>query len=45
MVIGELEFEYSDDRSDKKLYEKWYKDRRAAGVVGRGMSKWPHWTG
>jgi GTP-binding protein len=45
VVIGDLEFEYSDDKSDKALYDKWYKERRANGVVGRGESKWPHWSG
>jgi GTPase len=45
VVIGDLEFEYSDEKSDKALYDKWYKERRANGVVGRGESKWPHWSG
>lgn len=27
------------------MYDKWYKERRAAGVVGKGQARWPHVTG
>ena len=45
VVIGELEFEWSDDKDEGRIYEKWYQERRAAGVVGRGHARWPHVTG
>lgn len=45
VVIGDLEFEYDSDRSEAGMYEKWYRQRRAAGVVGRGQARWPHVTG
>ena len=45
MVIGELEFEYSADKSEQALYDKWHNERRAAGIVGRGHHSWPHISG
>lgn len=45
VVIGEMEFEYSDERDEGAIYDKWYQERRAAGVVGRGQARWPHATG
>lgn len=45
VVIGELEFEYSADKSESGMYDRWYKERRAAGIVGRGQARWPHVTG
>jgi hypothetical protein len=44
-VIGELEFEYSGDNSEQAMYERWYQERRAAGIVGKGQARWPHMTG
>ena len=26
-------------------YDRWFKERRAAGIVGRGQARWPHVTG
>lgn len=45
VVIGELEFDYSSDTSESAMYERWYQERRAAGVVGKGQARWPHVTG
>lgn len=45
VVIGDLEFEYSSDHSEAGMYERWYSERRAAGVVGKGQARWPHVTG
>lgn len=44
-MIGDLEFEYSSDHSEAGMYERWYSERRAAGVVGKGQARWPHVTG
>ena len=45
MVIGDLEFEYSCDKSESGMFDRWYKERRAAGIVGKGQARWPHVTG
>ncbi|PSC71478.1 GTP-binding chloroplastic [Micractinium conductrix] len=45
VVIGDLEFEYSSDKSESTMYDRWFKERRAAGIVGRGQARWPHVTG
>ena len=45
VVIGDVEFEYSDDTSEGALYEKWYAERKAAGIASRGSARWPHATG
>lgn len=45
VVIGDLEFEYDSDRSEAGMYEKWFQERRAAGIVGKGQARWPHVTG
>ena len=45
VVIGEVEFVYSEDQSEQALFSKWYQDRRANGIVGRGQARWPHTSG
>lgn len=45
VVIGDLEFEYDSDRSEAGMYDKWYRARREAGIVGKGQARWPHVTG
>eukprot|EP00887_Chlorella_sp_A99_P002031 scaffold18.g2031.t1 len=45
VVIGELEFEFCDERDEGAIYEKWFQERRAAGIVGKGHARWPHATG
>ena len=45
VVIGDLEFDYSEDKSEAGMYEKWYRERKAAGIVGKGQARWPHPTG
>lgn len=45
VIIGDLEFEYDSDRSEAGMYDKWYRARREAGVVGKGQARWPHVTG
>lgn len=45
VVIGDLQFDYSEEKNEKVLYDKWYQERRAAGIVGRGEARWPHWSG
>ena len=42
VVIGDMEFEHSDDNSETSMYEKWYEQRRASGVATRGSARWPH---
>ncbi|KAL4858432.1 putative GTP-binding protein [Chlorella vulgaris] len=45
VVIGDLEFDYSSDKSEAGMYDRWFKERKAAGIVGRGQARWPHATG
>ena len=45
VIIGDLEFDYSEDKSEAGMYEKWYRERKAAGIVGKGQARWPHVTG
>lgn len=45
VVIGDLEFEYSCDKSESGMFDRWYKERRASGIVGKGQARWPHVTG
>lgn len=45
VVIGEVEFEHSEDTSEGSLYEKWNEQRKAAGIAARGSARWPHATG
>ena len=44
VVIGELEFEHSEDTSEGALYERWNDERKAAGLAKRGSARWPHAT-
>lgn len=45
VVIGEVEFEHSEDTSEGSLYEKWNEQRKAAGIAAKGSARWPHATG
>ena len=45
VVIGDLEFDYTSDRSESGMYDRWYRERREAGIVGKGQARWPHVTG
>lgn len=42
VVIGEMEFEHSDDTSEGAMYEKWTSERRMAGIANKGSARWPH---
>eukprot|EP00889_Picochlorum_renovo_P001589 jgi/Picre1/28619/NNA_004019.t1 len=42
VVIGDMEFEHSDDVSEGAIYEKWASERRMAGLPNRGSARWPH---
>lgn len=42
VVIGEVQFEWSDDQSEGALYESWIDDINARGKVGKGSARWPH---
>ena len=42
VVIGDMEFEHSDDVSDGAMYEKWTSERRMAGIANKGSARWPH---
>lgn len=42
VVIGELELEWSSDRSEGKLFDQWQAERKAAGKVAQGTARWPH---
>lgn len=45
VVIGDIEFEHSDDTSDRAMYESWYAQKRAVGGGMRGSARWPHPAG
>ncbi|KFM28178.1 GTPase obg [Auxenochlorella protothecoides] len=45
VVVGEVEFNYSEDQGKGALYGAWIEARKEAGVVGRGSARWPHTTG
>lgn len=45
VVIGDIEFEHSDDTSDRAMYDSWYAQKRAAGGAMRGAARWPHAAG
>jgi hypothetical protein len=42
VVIGDVEFEWSSDRSEGKLFEQWQADRKQQGKVAQGSARWPH---
>lgn len=42
VVIGDMEFEHSEDVSDGAMYEKWSSERRMSGIANRGSARWPH---
>jgi hypothetical protein len=42
VVVGELELEWSADRSEARLFETWEAERKAAGKVAFGAARWPH---
>lgn len=42
VVIGDMEFEHSDDVSEGAIYEKWASERRMAGLPNKGSARWPH---
>lgn len=42
VVIGDMEFEHSDDVSDGAMYEKWASERRMSGIANKGSARWPH---
>lgn len=42
VVIGDMEFEHSDERSEGAMVEKWHKERRMAGIAAKGSARWPH---
>ena len=42
MVVGDLELEWSADRSEARLFETWEAERKAAGKVAFGAARWPH---
>lgn len=42
VVIGDMEFEHSEDVSDGTMYEKWSSERRMSGIANKGSARWPH---
>ena len=42
VVIGDVEFEWSNDRSEGKLFDKWQSERKEQGKVSQGSARWPH---
>jgi hypothetical protein len=41
VVIGETEFEWSDNRSERAMYDAWLKDMDARGANLQGSARWP----
>jgi hypothetical protein len=41
VVIGDTEFEWSDDRSERAMYDAWLKDMDARGANLQGSARWP----
>lgn len=42
VIIGEMEFEHSDERSEGVMVEKFHRERRMAGIAAKGSARWPH---
>ncbi|KAG2448709.1 hypothetical protein HYH02_006065 [Chlamydomonas schloesseri] len=42
VVIGETEFNWSDEKSDGAVYDSWLKDMKDRGVNRQGSARWPH---
>lgn len=42
VVIGDMQFEHSEDSSEGAMFDKWYTARREAGIASRGSARWPH---
>jgi len=42
VVLGDIEFEWSSDRSEGRLFDKWQADRKEAGKISQGSARWPH---
>ena len=42
VVIGDMEFEHSDERDEGAMVERWHKERRMAGIAAKGSARWPH---
>ncbi len=42
VIIGEMEFEHSDERSEGAMVEKFHRERRMAGIAAKGSARWPH---
>lgn len=40
--VGEMEFEWSSDRSEGKLFDKWAEEQKKAGRILPGSARWPH---
>ena len=45
VVIGGVEFAWSNDQTDGALYESWINDLNSRGKVGKGSQRWPHVSG
>lgn len=45
VVLGDVEFSWSDDQTDGALYEAWIDDMNGRGKVGKGSARWPHVAG
>jgi hypothetical protein len=41
VVIGESDFEWSDDQSEGAMYDSWEADMRSRGQARQGAAKWP----
>ena len=41
VVIGEAEFEWSDDQSERAMFAAWEADMQARGQARQGSAKWP----
>ena len=42
VVIGPVEFVWSDDQSEAALFRAWLADRKASGKPFQGVARWPH---
>ncbi|GFR45678.1 hypothetical protein Agub_g7092 [Astrephomene gubernaculifera] len=41
VVIGDMEFSWSDDKSDAAVYDGWVRDMKDRGVNRQGTARWP----
>ncbi|MEW5311705.1 MAG: hypothetical protein WDW38_003398 [Sanguina aurantia] len=42
VVIGDVEFTWSDDQRESHMYGVWLEDMKNRGVTRQGVARWPH---